>query len=187
VLIDGNVACSQNLSGAQSEALRLAAAFDELESVIVSCQINTAAFKPTTGVANFANGATPCSARAIIAGGTQTATPSTQLVFNNVSTYLATLTLGGTTASATGSDGLGYRRGSLTVAVLPVIYTAGGVTMAAGTVTFGSAACDASPTNSARTATLTAGTATFSQTAAAGVGNVTDYEYERGLARLPRR
>jgi hypothetical protein len=185
VLIDGNVACSQNLSGAQSEALRLAAAFEELEAVIVSCQVNTALFNTTTGIAAFLNGPHTVSARAIIAGGTQTATPSTQLVFNNTSTYLATLTLGGTTAQATGSDGLGYRRGSLTVTVLPVIYTAGGVTMAAGTVTFGSAACDASPTNSARTATLTAGTATFSQTAAAGVGNVTDYEYERGTCTAP--
>ena len=189
VLLDGQVACFQNLSSAQSEELRLAGAFADLEAVIVSCQVNTALFNATTGVPSYLNGPHTLSARALIQGGTQVATPSTPLIFNNLNTYLSTLTLGGTTASATGADGLGYRRGSLTVTVLPVIYTAGGVTLAAGSVTFGSAACDVSPTNSARTQALTASgsgfTATFSQTAAAGVGNVTDYEYERGVCTAP--
>ena len=56
VLIDGAVACTQNLSGAQSEALRVAAAFEAVEDVIVSCQVNTAAFAAATGIADFPNG-----------------------------------------------------------------------------------------------------------------------------------
>ena len=178
------VDCTQNLSGAQA-AVSAEADVAAAEGVIVSCQINTAAFNTTTGAPDYLNGSHTLSARAIIVGGQQVATPSTPLIFNNANTYLATLTLGGTTASATGSDGLGYKRGSLTVAVVPVIYTAGGVTLASGSVTFGSAACDASPTNSARTATLTALTATFAQTGTAGTGNVVDYEYERGTCTAP--
>jgi hypothetical protein len=68
VLIDGAVACTQNLTPAQSQDMRLAAAFDNVEDVIVSCQINTAAFSATTGVANFFNGAHTIAARAVIAG-----------------------------------------------------------------------------------------------------------------------
>ena len=147
VLIDGNVACTQNLSGAQA-AVSAEADVAAAEGVIVSCQVNTAVFNTTTGVPTYLNGSHTLAARAIIVGGSQVATPSTPLIFNNANTYLATLTLGGTTASATGSDGLGYKRGSLTVAVLPVIYTAGGVTLASGSVTFGSATCDASPSSS---------------------------------------
>jgi hypothetical protein len=188
VLVDGTVACFQNLSAAQSEAMRLASAFDELEAVIVSCQINTALFNPTTGAVTYTNGPHTVSARAIIQGGTQVATPSTPLIFNNANTFVATLTLGGTTASANGPDGLGYRRGSLTVGVLPVIYTSG-LTLASGSITFGSPACDASPTNSARTATLVASgssfSATLAQTGTAGTGNVVDYEYERGVCTAP--
>jgi hypothetical protein len=123
VLIDGNVACSQNLSGAQSEALRLAAAFDDLESVIVSCQINTAAFSATTGVANFANGSHTIAARAIIAGGTQTATPSTQLTFNNTSGVIVTLTTGAPVINP--GTGFAWIGGGVTLNVVGVSYVAG--------------------------------------------------------------
>jgi hypothetical protein len=188
VLIDGAVACFQNLSTAESRDLTIANAFGDEEAAIVSCQINTAAFNATTGVPSYLNGAHTISARALIQGGSQTATPGNAMVLNNINTYLANLSLGGTTASATGANGLAYRRGSLTVTVLPVIYTAGGVTMAAGTVTFGSQACDVSPTDNARTGTLAASgssfAVTFSQTATAGVGNVTDYEYGAGCTAV---
>jgi hypothetical protein len=123
VLIDGNVACSQSISSAQSEAMRLAAAFDELESVIVSCQINTAAFNPTTGVANFANGAHVGSARAIIAGGSQTATPSTTLTFNNASGVVALLTTGASVINP--GTGFAWIGGGVTLNVVGVSYVAG--------------------------------------------------------------
>ncbi|HEX6314741.1 MAG TPA: Ig-like domain-containing protein [Gemmatimonadaceae bacterium] len=92
VLIDGQVACSQNLSSAQSESMRIAAAFENIEDVIVSCQINTADFDAATGVADFFNGQHTLSARANLQGGTQVATPSTQLTFNNQSGVIAVIT-----------------------------------------------------------------------------------------------
>jgi Big-like domain-containing protein len=186
VLLDGNVVCSQAFSGAQAEALRLAAVFADVEAAPVLCQISTAAFNATTGAPNFLNGAHVLSARAVLTNGNQTATPSQNLIFNNANAFVSNMTLGGTTASATGTNGLAYRRGSLTVSVLPVIYSTG-LTMAAGSITFGSAACDASPTNSGRTAALTAPaggtgawTATLAQTATGGPAatNVVDYEFD---------
>lgn len=128
VLIDGNVACTQTLSGAQSEAMRIAAAFENVEEVIVSCQINTAAFDSTTGVADFFNGAHTLSARAILEGGSQVATPSTQMTFTNLSGVIATLTNnnGSDPASAINpGTGLQWIGGAVTLNVVGVSYVSG--------------------------------------------------------------
>ena len=128
VLIDGVVACTQNLSGAQNAALSLAAASSELEAVIVSCQVNTAAFDATTGVASFSNGSRVLSARAILAGGTQVATPSTPLLFNNISGVVATLTNDNAPDPNTAnhpSTGLQWWGGSATLKLVGVSYVSG--------------------------------------------------------------
>jgi hypothetical protein len=128
VLIDGNVACTQNLSGAQSESMRIAAAFDNIEDVVVSCQINTAAFAAATGIANFPNGPHTLSVRAIIAGGNDVATPSTPLIFNNQSGVLAVITNnnGSDPASAINpGTGIQWIGGGITMNVTGVSYVAG--------------------------------------------------------------
>ncbi|MGH7559455.1 MAG: beta strand repeat-containing protein, partial [Gemmatimonadales bacterium] len=157
-----------------------------LAQVIITLSVNTADFNTTTGVPRFLNGARQLSARAVLQGGTQVATPSQTLIFNNVNRFTATLAVTGGFASAAGSVGAGtgltYRRGGLSFTVLPVIY-APGVTMASGSVIFGG--CSA---GGARTATLTAPaagssawTATMSNTAAAGGTNVTAYEFNQAI------
>jgi len=128
VLIDGQVAGTQTLSAAQAEALRIAGAFENVEEAIVSVQINTAEFSSTTGVAKFANGAHQMSARAIIQGGQQTATPSSQLTFNNQSgaTIVVTNNNGTDAASAVNpGTGLSWIGGSITLNVVGVSYVAG--------------------------------------------------------------
>ena len=128
VLIDGNVVCTQNLSGAQSQEMRVAAAFETIEDVIVSCQVNTAAFNGTTGVANFFNGAHTLSARAVIVGGSDVATPSTPLIFNNQSGVIATITnTNGSDPAAAINPGTGLQwiGGSVTVNVIGVSYVSG--------------------------------------------------------------
>jgi hypothetical protein len=156
VLLDGVVACSQNLSGAQSEALRIAAAFDELEAVIVSCQINTAAFDAATGVASYFNGPRVLSARANLAGGSQVATPSTSLVFNNTSGVIATITNdnGSDPASAINTTtGLQWISGDVDLTLIGVSYVSG--------TTVASVTCSVFGKN-ARLIALTNGTATVS-------------------------
>jgi hypothetical protein len=125
VLIDGNIACTQNLSGAQSEAMRIAAAFDDIEDVVVSCQVNTAAFAAATGVASFFNGPHTISARAVISGGNDVATPSTPLIFNNQSGVIATITnTNGSDPAAAINPGTGLQwiGGAVTVNVIGVSY-----------------------------------------------------------------
>jgi hypothetical protein len=128
VLIDGTVACTQNLTPAQSQDMRLAAAFDNVEDVIVSCQINTAAFSATTGVASFFNGAHTIAARAVIAGGNDVATPSTPLIFNNTSGVIAVVSNNnGTDPSSAINPGTGIQwiGGAVTLTVTGVSYVAG--------------------------------------------------------------
>jgi hypothetical protein len=92
VLLDGAVVCTQNFSASQSHELSLAAVFDELEAVDVLCQINTAEFTQASGAVKFFNGVHQLSARAIVQGGTQSATPSVALTFNNASGFVASIT-----------------------------------------------------------------------------------------------
>ena len=128
VLIDGVVAGTQTLSSAQVEALRIAGAFEDVEAAIVSVQINTAEFSSTTGIAKFANGNHTMSARAIIAGGSQTATPSMPLTFNNASgvTVVVSNDNGTDAASAINpGTGLSWIGGAISLQVVGVSYVAG--------------------------------------------------------------
>lgn len=154
VLIDGVVACTQNLSGAQVEALRLAATFESLEQVIVSCQINTAAFAAATGIANYFNGSRTLSARAILANGSDIATPSTPLIFNNISGVIAVVSNDNgadPSAAINPQTGLQWISGNATVAFTGVSYVQGTTVASLSCVMFG---------KTARTVALTNGTAT---------------------------
>src|SRR5688572_3173260 len=154
VLIDGKVACTQNLSGAQSEAMRIAAAFDDIEDVIVSCQVNTAAFAAATGIADFFNGPHTLSVRAVIAGGSDIATPSTPLIFNNISGVIATLANnnGSDPASAINTQsGLQWIDGDATLSLVGVSYVPSTTVASVNCSIFG---------KTARNFTLTNGVAT---------------------------
>ena len=106
VLLDGAVVCTQNFSASESEALSLAAVFEELEAVDVICQINTSDFTQATGAVKFFNGLHTLSARAIVQGGTQTATPSVTLTFNNASGFVGSIT-------NTNTNGAGFPNSSV--------------------------------------------------------------------------
>lgn len=183
ILLDNAVVYSQAFSAEQSTEMSLAAVSEALAEIVGS--INTADFDQTTGIVKYYNGARQLSARAAVVGGTQVATPSLTLQFNNISGFVEALILGGTRASAISAGGLAYERGSLTVSVLPVIYQQGRA-LAAGTATFGGA--DASGVG-ARTGALVAPaggtgawTVAFSDAGTNGAGNVSDYEYNGGGA-----
>ncbi|HEY7566632.1 MAG TPA: Ig-like domain-containing protein, partial [Gemmatimonadaceae bacterium] len=182
VLIDGNVACSQSFTVSRNEELALSHVFANVQAAPVTCSINTAAFNATTGVPTYLNGARSLSASATLQGGTSVATPSKSLVFNNANTYVAQQAFGETDSVATATSGLSYRRGSLDFTILPVIYSSG-LSLASGTVTFGSGACDASGEGARATALVAptsgnAWTATLAQTAVTGANNdVANYEF----------
>ncbi len=134
VLLDNVVACSQNLSVQQSEQLRLAAAFEELQAVDIVCTINTAQFDPATGAVKYLNGTKALTARATVSGGTgNVASPSVQLVFNNQSGFIATVsnanTVGGPASAINPVNGLKYVQGDVTLKLTAVNYTAGGATV----------------------------------------------------------
>jgi hypothetical protein len=154
---------SQTFTAANAAALRFAA--DEAianQSAFppITFSINTAKFNATTGVAAWTNGSYPVSLQLYVSGNTSarsTATYQTPLTFANANTYVLTSSFSGTTASATSGAGYSYKRGSIAASVLPVIYTPG-ITMAAGSITFGSTlatTCDRSGTGP-RTGALTA-------------------------------
>lgn len=166
LMIDGVVCpgCTQTFTAAQSEALRLAAVDQSAQASAQSeivFSVVTNMFDAATGAPNWMNGNHTVSGKLTTTDGTSggSANPQLALVFNNANTYVATLTLGGTTATATGTSGaaagLAFKRGSLTVSVLPVIYNVGQSLAAGSTVTFGSALCDANGTGG-RTRSLTA-------------------------------
>jgi hypothetical protein len=177
VLIDGQVACSQNLSSAQSEAMRIAAAFEDIEDVIVSCQVNSADFEAATGIALYPNGPHTLQAVANIQGGSDVATPSTPLIFNNQSGVVAVVTTnnGSDPASAINpATGLVWRGGAVTIDVTGVSYVAGttvssvtlnlfgktftlALTNGKGSVTWTEGSSNWSPTNTSVTNYLSAG------------------------------
>ena len=171
VLLDGNVVCTQNFSASQSEELRLAAAFDGLQASDVVCQINTAEFNATTGAVKYLNGTRALSARAIVVGGTSTATPSVNLVFNNQSGIVATVTNtnGADAASAVNpATGLSWIGGDVTVNVVGVSY-AQGISIASATFNLFGKARTVALTNNVGTATYAE--ATTWTAANTGVGN----------------
>lgn len=159
---------------------------DEVQAAIevVNIPVNTAAFNATTGVPECFNGPTTLQARVITAQNqTGSASPSLNLTLANPNTVAATSEVTGGFPSATSAGGLLWNRGGLTVSVLPVIYTPG-VTISAGSATFGTVGCDASGVGQ-RTAALVAPaagafiwTATLANTGTPGAGNVANYELD---------
>src|SRR5688572_9156383 len=134
VLIDGAVACSQGFSSIQLATARAQAALvagDNPNAALVVeivCSINTAEFNTTTGIAKFLNGAHQVSARVNLVGSAPVATPSTQLVFNNASGFVVTLTTNNGTDPGAAIDprtGLQWLGGSVTLNFLGVSYVSG--------------------------------------------------------------
>ena len=134
VLIDGAVACSQGFSSIQLATARAQAALVASDNpnaalvVEIQCSINTAEFDPTTGIAKFLNGAHQISARVNLVGSAPVATPSTQLVFNNASGFIVTLTTNNGTDPGSAIDprtGLQWLGGSVTLNFLGVSYVSG--------------------------------------------------------------
>jgi hypothetical protein len=135
VLLDGQTACSQNLSVQQSQELSLAAVFPDVQAAEIVCSINTAAFNPATGAVTYLNGVHQLTAKATI-GGTQpgnVATPSQALTFNNQSGFIAavsnTNTVGGPASAINPNTGLKWVQGDVTLKLTAVNYTAGGATV----------------------------------------------------------
>lgn len=130
VLLDNKVVCSQQFSAAQNQALAAAAVNAAAAPVPVVCQINTAQFD-SAGVVSFFNGQHVLSARAITSTGQQVATPSTNLVFNNVSGFAAAVTTVNANGATTAIDprtGLGWTGGDVTVTLTPVNFVSGSST-----------------------------------------------------------
>jgi len=132
----------------------------------VSCQVNTAAFNATTGVASFANGSRVLSARAILASGSQVATPSTPLLFNNTSGIVATLTNDNApdpnTANHPG-NGLQWWGGSATLRLVGVSYVSGTTVASVSCTIFGKDAFNFTLNNGVATQVY-AGGSTWSST-----------------------
>src|SRR5688572_32610063 len=134
VLIDGAVACSQGFSSIQLATVRAQAALVASDNpnaalvVEIQCSINTTEINTTTGIAKFLNGAHQVSARVNLVGSAPVATPSTQLVFNNASGFVVTLTTNNGTDPGAAIDprtGLQWLGGSVTLNFLGVSYVSG--------------------------------------------------------------
>ena len=190
LLVGTTVVASQGFTATQAAALRSAAdeavaAQSAFPSVVLS--FNTAAFNATTGAPKWLNGTFTLGAKLYTAqgGATVAAANATQsLTFANIDTYVSSILTSGTTANALSATGFRYDRGGLSVSVLPVLYT--GAAFGAGSMSFGSAACDASLTGvrtialTAPAAGSTAWTATLPQaipTGGAAVNTVNNYEF----------
>ena len=153
LLIDGVVCpgCTQNFTAEESQALSAAAVYGDSIAGAVSqilFSVQTSLFNATTGAPSWTNKQHTVSARATLtnAGQTSTAASNRDMTFANMNTWVAQMAFTGTTATATGTNGgaagLSYRRGGLTVTVLPVIYNEGQTFVSAGgQVRFGSG-CD---------------------------------------------
>jgi Bacterial surface proteins containing Ig-like domains len=177
VLVDGAVACSQAFSVIQLATARAQAALVASDNpnaalvVEIQCSINTAEFNTTTGIAKFLNGAHQVSARVNLVGSAPKATPSTQLIFNNASGFVVTLTTSNGTDPGSAIDprtGLQWLGGSVTLNFLGVSYVSGATISNISFPLFGKTVA----------AALTAGTGsvTFSEATAwlatnTGIGN----------------
>jgi len=132
VLLDGAVVCTQNFSPSQIEALRLAAAFEELDAADVVCQINTAEFTQATGAVKYFNGQHTLSARAIVQGGSTAGAASTSanLTFNNASGFNASITntntnTGFPNSSVNPNTGQAWTQGTHVLTLVGVNYACG--------------------------------------------------------------
>ena len=135
VLIDGVSACTRSLAASESQELRLAAAFEDVQAVDVVCSINTAEFNTSTGVAKYFNGARTLSASASIAGPpARTITSSSQpITLNNQSGFIAEVTnantVGGPASAINPTTGLKWVQGNVTLKLTAVNYAGGGATV----------------------------------------------------------
>jgi hypothetical protein len=139
VLVDGAVVCSQSFTA--PTALDAGISTDAAAAaVIITCPINTAEVT-AAGVPRFPNGPHVISARLRTGGTTTVATPSTTIVFNNTSFIRATAVTSNTTCQTGGTvpgpgnlapAGSLWCAGSVTVSLVPSIFTTGGQTGAGG-------------------------------------------------------
>lgn len=156
ILLDNAVVYSQAFSAQQSHEMSLAAVSEALAEIVGS--IYTNAFDPATGAVKYYNGTRQLSARAQVVGGTQVATPSLDLIFNNQSGFVASITNTGTNAgypaSATNTaTGFGWTQGTHTLKLVGVNYVQGQTFTNVTVNLFGKAP--------ARAATPAAGTSVF--------------------------
>jgi len=140
----------------------------EAAAAPVTLSFQTAAFNPTTGVPVLFNGNCLLSASATTAGGTQSAKISTPITLNNadgavVSNSFTAITNIEGTAQPTGANdqfGLPWHAGSVTVTVVPVLYS--NRTLASLNITLPGA------TGATQTITAAPFTATWSGSASSG-------------------
>jgi hypothetical protein len=138
VNFDGTSACTRNLSASESDALRLAGAFENVEAVDIVCSINTADFSTTTGAVKFTNGAHVLAASATIAGPpARTITATDQAItLNNASGFIAKVentntNTGFPNSAINPTSGQNWVQGNTTLTLTAVNYAAGGATVAA--------------------------------------------------------
>jgi hypothetical protein len=190
--------CTQTFSAAQSQAMSAAAVYgDEVAGAVsqILFSVQTASFDPATGIAKWLNSNHTISAKATVASGasTNTASSNRDMTFANVNTWVASAAFTGTTATATGTNGsaagLVYKRGGLTITVLPVLYGVGQTFQAAGGVVRFGSGCDASG-NGQRNVSLSGTgpfTAAFPQTSSSSVptiNSVSNYEFNSAACAL---
>lgn len=94
----------------------------EAASAPITLSFNTASFNTTTGAVAFFNGVITIKGVAKTTAGTQTASGGTQLTLNNLDAIVGSVTTG---ATAQDTKGQSWSGTSITVATVPVIYTAG--------------------------------------------------------------
>jgi hypothetical protein len=136
VNFDGVSACTRNLSASESDALRIAAAFEEVAAVDIVCSINTADFATATGAVKFLNGSHVLSASGTVAGPpARTITATDQaIVLQNQSGFIAEITNTNTNTGSPNSainptTGQNWVQGSTVLKLTAVNYTAGGATV----------------------------------------------------------
>lgn len=156
LLLDGVVVASQGFSSLEWGALVSKAVEEggELAKVVIVLSINTADFDSTTGVAKYFNGPRQLSARANLQGGSQVATPSQTLVFNNPSGFLFKVSTNNGTDPASAINtgtGLQWVGGNVLINLVGVSYVQGQTIGSVGFTFLGKT----------RTATLTNGVATL--------------------------
>jgi len=202
--VGGILAGSQSYTAAQAAALRYAADQATAAQTVfpqVVIQVNTAGCgttpanqasavcTPTNATPTWSNVAQAVQAKLYTSAGGSTsaasASASVNLTFANANTYILTSSASGT--PATGANGYKYSTGSISTTVTPIIYTTGGLQLAAGTITFGAAGCDATgPRTIALTVASGAGTATFTKaTGAPAATNFRGYELRTAVGACP--
>jgi hypothetical protein len=150
---------------------------------VITLSINTAAFNATTGQVALINRQHTLRGRVRYGSGGQSEASNTntvQFTTVNGNTFTGTMSLtGGFTPALNAATGLSFVRGGLDARVIPVIYS-NGLSLAAGTVSFGQG-CDVGGVRTATLAAPAAGsaewTASFANTGAPALANVSGYEY----------